>query len=258
MRRAFSPRSIEAADLLQRRVEPNYHKVLTRLLAAQALAEKLTAEGYERAAGFVETPELQGVIAKNLAEERKHARLIYRALEELNVSEARADRSMITALKAPSFAAPRQFAEHARDELDLVMASVSLDMTGLIMIGVNYKESSYAPHARAAEIILAEEEEHELFAANELRDAADRLGVERVNAGLREWLPRAINFFGPPGSGFTYDCIRYGLKSRDNGDLAELYLSMLERRATQAGLDMPILTSTYPHELANGPNTIPS
>jgi 1,2-phenylacetyl-CoA epoxidase catalytic subunit len=250
MRRAFSPGSIEAADLLQGRVEPNYYKVLTRLLAAHALAEKLTAQGYERASGFVEAPELQGMIQKNLAEERKHAQLIYNALEELNIDETRADRSMITALKAPSFVAPREFAENASDELDLVMASISLDMTGLIMIGVNYKESSYAPHARAAEIILAEEEEHELFAANELRDAVARLSAGRVNAGLREWLPRAVNFFGPPGSGFTYDCMRYGLKARDNGDLAELYLSMLERRVKQAGLDMPALTATYPHELA--------
>ena len=29
------------------------------------------------------------------------------------------------------------------------------------MIGVNYQESSYAPHCRAAEIILEEEAEHE-------------------------------------------------------------------------------------------------
>jgi 1,2-phenylacetyl-CoA epoxidase catalytic subunit len=250
MRRVFSPGAIEAADLLQGRVEPNYYKVLTRLLAAHALAEKLTAYGYERAAGFIDDPALGAVIRKNLAEERKHARLVYDALAELNVSEARADRSMLTALKAPSFVAPRQFAERAQDELDLVMASVSLDMTGLIMIGVNYKDSSYAPHARAAEIILAEEEEHELFAANELRDAVERIGADRVNAGLREWLPRAVNFFGPPGSGFTYDCIRYGLKSRDNGELAELYLTMLERRAVQAGLEMPPLTDSYPHEVA--------
>jgi 1,2-phenylacetyl-CoA epoxidase catalytic subunit len=250
VKRAFAPGSLEAADVLGGRVEPNYQKVLSRLLAAHALAEKLTAEGYERAHGFIEQPALRATIAKNLAEERKHARLIYAALAELGTSEARADRSMITALKAPSFAAPRRFAEHAADELDLAMASISLDMTGLIIIGVNYKDSSYAPHARAAEIILAEEAEHELFAAGELRDAADRFGVDRVNAALREWLPCALNFFGPPGSGFTYDCMRFGLKSRDNGDLAELYLSLLERRVTQAGLEMPELTPTYPHELA--------
>jgi 1,2-phenylacetyl-CoA epoxidase catalytic subunit len=250
VRREFASSSIEAADVRQGRVDRNYHRVLTRLLAAHALAEKLTAAGYERAQGFIEDPALQSVIAKNLGEERKHARLVYAALAELGIDEARADRSMLTALKAPSFVAPRHFAEQADDELDLVMASVSLDMTGLIMIGVNYKDSSYAPHARAAEIILAEEEEHELFAADELRDAIDQFGTELVNAALREWLPRAVNFFGPPGSGFTYDCIRYGLKTRDNAELAELYLSLLERRVNQAGLEMPALSTEYPHQLA--------
>ncbi|MGH7001265.1 MAG: Phenylacetic acid catabolic protein [Stellaceae bacterium] len=250
MRRQFAAGSVEAADLNQGRVEPNYQKVLTRLLAAHAIAEKLTAEGYARARDFISDPALLATVEKNLAEERKHARLIYAALGDLGVSEARSDRSMITALKAPSFAAPRRFAEQAATELDLVMASVSLDMTGLIMIGVNYKDSSYAPHARAAEIILAEEEEHELFAAGELRDAVERCGAAAVNLALREWLPRAVNFFGPPGSGFTFDCMRYGLKSRDNGDLAELYLKLLERRVNQAGLELPSLTPDYPHALA--------
>ncbi|MGH7934558.1 MAG: Phenylacetic acid catabolic protein [Candidatus Binataceae bacterium] len=249
-RRQFAPGELEAADVQQGRVEPNYVKVLTRLLAAHALAEKLTALGYQRALVTVTDPDIRPTVEKNLAEERKHARLVYRLLEELGTSEAHADRSMITAVRAPSFEAPRHFAERARGELDLVMASVSLDMTGLIMIGVNYRDSSYAPHARAAEVILEEEQDHEMFAAGELHDAATRFGPERVNAALREWLPRAVNFFGPPGSGFTYECIRYGLKSRDNGEVADLYVSLLERRVLLAGLKMPLLTSGYPHALA--------
>jgi 1,2-phenylacetyl-CoA epoxidase catalytic subunit len=250
MARELPPASLEAADVVDGRVEANYLRVLTRLLAAHALAEKLTAVGYQLALETNTRQDLAPEIRKNLGEERKHARLIYDALNQLGVSETHADRSLVTALKAPSFEAPRHFAEHPADEVGLVMASISLDMTGLIMIGVNYRESSYAPHARAAEVILAEEEEHELFASNILRDAAERLGTAAVNAGLREWLPRAVNFFGPPGSGFTYDCIRYGLKSRDNSELAELYLSLLERRVEQAGLEMPALTREYPHSLA--------
>jgi 1,2-phenylacetyl-CoA epoxidase catalytic subunit len=130
------------------------------------------------------------------------------------------------------------------------MATISLDMTGLMMISVNYQESSYSPHARAADLIVAEEEEHNLFASNVLRDAVDSFGTEAVNSALREWLPRAVNFFGPPGTGFTFDCITYGLKSRDNGELAELYLTLLERQVHQAGLEMPALTTDYPHALA--------
>jgi 1,2-phenylacetyl-CoA epoxidase catalytic subunit len=206
--------------------------------------------GYQRALDTISRPGLSAVIHKNLAEEHKHARLIYAALAEIGVSESQADRSLVTALKAPSFAAPRHFAEHSAGELDLVMAAVSLDMTGLIMIGVNYKESSYAPHARAADLIVAEEQQHELFTSNVLRDAAERFGAAPLNAALREWLPRAVNFFGPPGSGFTFDCITYGLKNRDNGELAELYLTLLERQVRQAGLEMPVLTKDYPHALA--------
>lgn len=250
VKRQFAPGAIEAANITSGGVEPHYYKVLARLLAAHALAEKLTAVGYQRALEKISDPALRPTIEKNLAEERKHARLVYRALEELGVSEARADRSMIPALKAPSFAAPRHFAENPADELELAMASVSLDMTGLVMIGVNYKESSYAPHARAAEIILEEEQEHELFAAGQLREASEKFGRERVGAALREWLPQAVNFFGPPDSGFTYDCMRYGLKARDNGELAELYLSLLERQVRNAGLEMPLLTPNYPHALA--------
>lgn len=250
MTRQFPPGSLEAADMVGGRVEANFVRVLTRLLAAHAMAEKLTALGYQRALDTVTRPEFLATIRKNLAEENKHARLVYTALAEIGIAETQADRLLVTALKGPSFAAPRYFAEHAAGELDLVMATVSLDMTGLIMIGVNYKESSYAPHARTAEVILEEEEEHELFASNVLRDAAERLGTGAVNTALREWLPRAVNFFGPPGSGFTFDCITYGLKARDNNELAELYLALLERRVQQAGLDMPILTKDYPHTLA--------
>ena len=104
------------------------------------------------------------------------------------------------------------------------MASLSLDMTGLMMIGVNYKDSSYAPHARAAELILEEEAEHEMFAVGELRARGRALRRGGSDRGAAQWLPRAVNFFGPPGSGFSYDCLRFGLKSKDNGNWRSLSL----------------------------------
>ncbi|HEY6419359.1 MAG TPA: Phenylacetic acid catabolic protein [Candidatus Binataceae bacterium] len=250
VRRAFEPRSVGAEDLASGRVDPHYGKVLVRLLAAHAMAEKLTAFGYERALSSVDNPALRPTIEKNLAEERKHARLVYRVLDEIGIGEKAADRSLTAIVKAPSFEAPRYFAEHAKGELDLLMASLSLDSTGLIMIGVNYRDSSYAPHSRAAEMILEEEADHEMFASEQLGQAVGRFGKKKVTSALRKWLPRAVNFFGPPGSGFTYDCLRYGLKAQDNDELAELYLTMLERRLEQVGLEMPRLTTAYPHALA--------
>jgi 1,2-phenylacetyl-CoA epoxidase catalytic subunit len=250
VRREFPPRSLNAEALNEGRVDPQYTRVLIRLLAAHAMAEKLTALGYQRALAALDNPDLRPIVEKNFQEEKKHARLIYHALQELGVSQQAADRSMIMVLKAPSFDAPSYFASKAEGELDLLMASLSLDTTGLIMIGENYKESSYTPHARAAEIILDEEADHEIFASRQLGDAVEKFGAKSVNTALRRWIPRAVNFFGPPGTGFTYDCLRYGLKSRDNEELAELYLTMLSRRCDQLGLELPVLTATYPHSLA--------
>ncbi len=247
-RREYPPRSVTAADLGG--IDPNYRRVLTRLLAAHAMAEKLTALGYQRAIETVENAALRPVLEKTFHEEHKHARLIYSALEEIGVSEKQADRTMITVVRAPSFEAPMHFAQQARGELDLLMASIALDATGLVMIGVNYRDSSYAPHAAAAEIILEEEADHDVFAAEQLGRAVERFGPEPVNAALREWMPRAVNFFGPPGSGFTFDCIRYGLKSRDNQELADLFLAMIEKRCDQLGLELPELTKEYPHAAA--------
>src|SRR5579863_1711866 len=250
IRREFPPRSLNAEALNEGRVDSHYTKVLIRLLAAHAMAEKLTALGYQRALATLDNPALRPIVEKNFAEEKKHARLVYDALEEIGMSQQAADRSMVTVIKAPSFEAPSYFAGKAEGELDLLMASLSLDTTGLIMIGVNYKDSSYTPHARAAEVILEEEADHEVFASRQLGEAVESFGVDAVNAALRNWIPRAINFFGPPGSGFTYDCIRYGLKTRDNEELAELYTTMITRRCEQLGLAMPALTTAYPHHLA--------
>jgi len=249
IRREYPPRSLHAADLGG--VDPNYRRVLTRLLAAHAMAEKLTALGYQRALETVDNPAILPIIEKNFREERKHARLVYRALEELGLGEKQADRMMITVVRSPSFEAPIHFAQEASGELDLLMASIALDATGLVMIGVNYRDSSYAPHAEAAEIILEEEADHDVFAAEQLGRAVERFGPEPVNDALRKWMPRAVNFFGPPGSGFTYDCIRYGLKSRDNQELADLFLAMIEKRCEQLGLALPEMTRDYPRKLAH-------
>lgn len=250
LRREFAPRQVEAAHLAAGRVDPYYGKVLIRLLAAHAHAEKLTALGYERALGRAGDSDLAPRLEKNRGEERAHARMVYGLLLELGVSEQKAERLMIPVLKGPSFEAPRHFAERADGELDVAMGALSLDMTGLIMIGVNYRESSYAPHSRVAEAILEDEADHDVFAAGEVFAVVERFGAERVNAALAQWLPRAVNFFGPPGSGFTYDCLRFGLKAKDNGELAELFLTLLERRLEQAGLRLPKLTAAYPHALA--------
>src|SRR5208282_3024781 len=149
-----------------------------------------TADGYARALTTLTDPALRTTVEENLRQERKHAALVFGALAELGISESLAERSMLPALKAPSFEAPRYFAERAAGELDLLMARLSLDTPGLMMIAENYRESSYAPHSRAAELILEDEADQDAFASGQLRPAVERFGKKKVNAALREWIPR--------------------------------------------------------------------
>lgn len=249
-RTKFEPRRFEASDVLAGRVEPLYAAVLTRLLAAHELAEELTAEGYSRILPTIADSELRRLAEKNLGEERRHAALIRRLLEELGVDRRHAARVALTLRRAPSFAAPRHFAEQASGQLDLLMGSLALDSSGLLMIGINYRESSYAPHSRAAEAILEDEAEHDAFGTRTLDLAVGRFGHQAVARALCVWWPMALNFFGPPGSGFSYDCLRLGLKRQDNSELAGLFTAMMERRLARRGLDLPRLTSSYPHALA--------
>jgi 1,2-phenylacetyl-CoA epoxidase catalytic subunit len=250
VRRQLAPCAVEADDIRNGRVDLHYAKTLVRLMSAHALAEELTAQGYERALETISEPELRRACEGNRHEERRHAELLYAALADLGVSRVQAERQMITARRSASFEAPRHFAENAASELDLVMGSLSLDITGMLIIGINYRESSYAPHARAAEMILEDEARHEEFAGNALGHMVESRGPHAVAQALREWLPMAVNFFGPPGSGFTFDCLTYGLKSRDNQELADLYLAVLERRLSRVGLQLPAITPTYPHQAA--------
>src|SRR5260370_7213553 len=101
VRREFSPRSFDAAAIQEGRVDPHYVKVLMRLLAAHAMAEKLTALGYQRALSTIDNPALTAILEKNFAEEKNHPRLIYAALQELAMTQQPADPSIITLLNAP-------------------------------------------------------------------------------------------------------------------------------------------------------------
>ena len=71
--------------------------------SARVLAEVQRAVvGYQRALETIGDATLRPTVEKNLAEERKHARLVYQILEQLGTSEAHADRSMIPLMKSPS------------------------------------------------------------------------------------------------------------------------------------------------------------
>ncbi len=250
MSRSLEPRAVEAWEIQAGRIDSYYVKVLTRVLAAHAMTQKMAATGYRRTLDTIADPSLRALAERNHARERLHVRAVYRMLEEIGVTERAAERTLLSAWRSPSFEAARFFAEQAQGEVDLLMAGLSLETTGLLVLGINYVDSSYAPHARLAQNELEEKAANDQVFSDLLAEAAARFGPQTVGERLIRWLPMAANFFGPAGSGFTNECLRLGLKRKDNQELAELYLSMVARRCECAGLKMPRLTGAYPRRLA--------
>jgi ring-1,2-phenylacetyl-CoA epoxidase subunit PaaA len=246
MMTALLPRSIDAFHLP---AEPGYRETLLRLLAAHALAEKATGLGFARALPGLAGYRRQHAIAKNVLEELDHARLVYDLLADLGVAEAAADALVAAAWQAPSFDAPRAFATTDGDFVDVLLAGFCLDTGGLLMIGRNYAVSSYRPHAEAADAILRDERDHDAFATAEFRRAVDERGAATVQQKVDVWIPRGLNFFGPPHSRFTAACRAFGLKAVDNSELADEFRRIVERRLTEVDLRMPRMTATYPHRV---------
>ena len=242
----FAPSRIDSTSLPD---DPAYRDTLTRLLAAHALAEKLTAWGFARALPRIAGYRRQHTVAKNVQEEMEHARLIYDALVQLDVGESAADSLMATAWNSPSFEAPRRFAEADCDLVDMLLAGFCLDTGGLLMIGRNYARSSYRPHAEAAAAILRDERDHDAFASNEFRQAVGELGAAAVQRQVDVWIPLGLNFFGPPRSRFTARCREFGLKSYDNSELADEFRALVARRFDEVGLTMPRVSAAYPFTL---------
>ena len=247
LRRQFPARSFEAEDVRLRRVDPHYVKILIRCSPRMRSPRSLPRSAIN--ARWIGRQRAAADNRKKSRRRTRHAAIIYRALAKFGVTQEDADRSMIPALKAPSFEAPLRFAKprpmtrptdgEAQPRHDRA-ADDRRELQGFQLRAARARRRSHPGRGGRARAVRGRR-------ARELGRAFRARGG---GGGAAQWLPAAANFFGPPGSGFTYDCMRYGLKVRDNGELAELYLSMLERRVGTGGLAMPRLTSGYPHALA--------
>jgi 1,2-phenylacetyl-CoA epoxidase catalytic subunit len=240
---AFATRTIDAQHLPD---EPAYRETLVRLLAAHALAEKATGLGFARVVAGVQDADKRERLETTQREEMAHARRIYELLADLGVDEADADAIVAGAWDSPSFDAPRVFATAGGDWIDALLAGFCLDTGGLLMIARNYAVSSYRPHAEAADAIVREESEHDAFAAAAFHRAIAAAGSADVQAKVDVWIPRGLNFFGPPRSGFTAACRAFGLKAHDNDELAQAFRRIVARRLHAVGLRMPALSDGYP------------
>ena len=219
-----------------------YRSTLIKLLADQARAELIAAHTYSRWVSRAPGPDEKLYLAEIAREETEHWYKAMALLGELGVSPEAAPRYRTRSWFYPMgrLLVPRL------SWLDVAMGAFLVDAAAYILVE-DFAQSSYAPWARAAKDILADEEDHPDFGSRCLRRQIEKLGVPRVQRTLRKWWRVSMNLFGPPITQNTDRYIRLGLKFRTNEERRRIFRYTAEPRIRALGLDVPRLSrDRYP------------
>lgn len=231
--------SVQRNDLAQMPEDYRYH--LVRIMAMQAYAERLGA--IELGPWMAKAPDYAArrAVGKILADEAYHAFLLYRELEQLGVSEQEAidiaEGRQGNGPAQASLAGPKEVAAEDNEWADIPLNNMFLDRAGRFMVS-NFAQSSYAPWASISKRIIKDEQMHEAFGYNTLRDlvqAADADGRRVLAQKASRWYALGLNFFGPPRSSKTERLRELGLKREDNEQLRQRYRAEVEQLMAEMG-----------------------
>jgi ring-1,2-phenylacetyl-CoA epoxidase subunit PaaA len=124
--------------------------------------------------------------------------------------------------------------------VDILMMTFLID-GGAFLIVEDFAQSSYAPWARFAKEVLAEEVNHMDFGNDFVHAQVEKLGPKKVQPALNKWWRVALNMFGPPTTRHTEQYIRLGLKFRSNEDRRRTFVRSAEKQIRDLGLRVPKL-----------------
>ncbi len=208
------------------RMPDEYRQPIVRIMSIQAYAEASAAPSLAR--WISKAPGFRAVrtVASILADEARHAFLLYRELETMGVTH---EESIAIAegknmgKKTASLEGPLSVADEENEWIDVVLNHMFLDRAGLFMVS-NFAQSSFQPWAAACAEILKDEPMHVGFGLTELRNYMNAEHDEQdLSRRASKWFAFGLNFFGPPAGRNDETLRRYGIKRKGNEALREEY-----------------------------------
>ena len=219
-----------------------YRSTLIKLLADQARAELVAAHTYSRWVSRAPGPDEKLFLAEIAREETEHWYKAIVLLGELGVAPDAVRRHRT---RSPFYPMARVLAPRLT-WLDVAMGAFLVDAAAYVLVE-DFAQSSYAPWARAAKDILADEEDHPDFGGRCVRRLIETKGMPRVQRALKKWWRLSMNLFGPPITKNTDLYLRLGLKVRTNEERRQAFRRMVEPRVRAEGLTVPrLMRERYP------------
>jgi len=232
--RLHLPESIEQDSPMTQ--DGEYRSKLIRLLNDQARAELEASNTYSRWVHKAPGPEERLHLAAIAHEETEHWYGTIKVLEGLHVTPQEAD----DYFGRQWFYTVAHLAIPRYRWVDILMLTFLIDR-GAFLIVEDFAQSSYAPWARFAKNVLAEEIHHMDFGNEFVRAQVDKLGAKTVQPALNKWWRIALNMFGPPATRHTAQYIRLGLKFRGNEERRQAFRATCEKQIIELGLHVPKL-----------------
>lgn len=264
-REARMNEKMNAGELIESRDEMSdeYLGHLTNLMQQQADSELAGAFGYVPWIQKAPTVEEMLIVSNIVRDEVRHARAMYRLLEEIgvNVDQEIAKHDYTYRLENDSDLGAQRAADDKRVNIfyytidtwaDFVMFNFLMDRGAGHQLE-DVKECTFGPWRREIDRIFKEELTHighgEYWVRKYAKDGSDTKA--EIQAALERWYPRTANIFGRPGTRKNKRYIELGLKVRDNQDVRQAWMQEVADRCNEYGLTAPEWNpdwSTVPEE----------
>lgn len=230
---------------------PEFKEHLINLLYMQADSELAGALGYVPCVKM--SPTIEEFLASSMIvkDEFRHARVVYKLLENLGenadahvrefdftmrVSDSNAD---LGGLRAGKDKRVNIFYYPIDSWVDFCLFNFCMDRGAGHQLEDSL-QASYKPWARVLEGIFKEEKFHIAHGDNWVkRLAQDPETHDATQASLNKWYPRTMNIFGRANSPKNKIYRELGLKKRDNDEVRRVFAQEVADRCKEFGLAVP-------------------
>ncbi|MFI5348316.1 MAG: Phenylacetic acid catabolic protein [Elusimicrobiota bacterium] len=229
-----------------------YREHLLNLMSMQADSELAGAFGY--VPWITKSPDIKETlqVAQIVKDEVRHARVMYRLLEGMEVDvdkyykthnfALRVDSDDIGTLRAGDDKRVNIFYYPIETWFDFIMFNFCMDRGA----GHQLEDSldcSYKPWCDGMEGIFKEEEMHMAHGDQWTKKLSeDPKTHDDLQKAFDKWYPRTMNIFGRAHSPKNAIYRKYGLKKRDNDEVRQAYAADIKSKSDKFGLKVPAWT----------------
>ena len=229
-----------------------YREHLLNLMSMQADSELAGAFGY--VPWITKSPDIKETlqVAQIVKDEVRHARVMYRLLEGMEVDvdkyykthnfALRVDSDDIGTLRAGDDKRVNIFYYPIETWFDFIMFNFCMDRGA----GHQLEDSldcSYKPWCDGMEGIFKEEEMHMAHGDQWTKKLSeDPKTHDDLQKAFDKWYPRTMNIFGRAHSPKNILYRKYGLKKRDNDEVRQAFAADIKSKSDKFGLKVPAWT----------------